>query len=84
MCNTNLTIVQSCAYYNTCMHCTYIQSYTTVYSITAVENIIKLTIYHRYELRVQGMQLRLAFAEKKGDLEPALKTFHGAVNGELV
>ena len=28
------------------------------------------------------MLLQLEFAEKKGDLEPALKTFHEAVDGE--
>ena len=30
------------------------------------------------------MLLRLEFAEKKSDLEPALETFHEAVNGEYV
>ena len=38
-------------------------------------------ILYRYDLRVQGMLLRLEFTEKKGDLEPALKTFHEAVDG---
>lgn len=38
----------------------------------------------RYVLRVQGMQLRLEFAEKKEDLEPALKTFHEAVDGGYI
>ena len=28
------------------------------------------------------MQLRLEFAEKKEDLQPALKTFHEAVDGK--
>ena len=41
-------------------------------------------ILYRYDLRVQGMLLQLEFAEKKGDLEPALKTFHEAVDGEQV
>ena len=39
---------------------------------------------YRYDLRVQGMLLRLEFAEKKGDLEPALETFHKAVDGEQI
>ena len=30
------------------------------------------------------MLLQLEFAEKKGDLEPALKTFHEAVDGEHI
>ena len=30
------------------------------------------------------MLLRLEFAERKGDLEPALKVFHEAVDGEHV
>ena len=36
---------------------------------------------NRYDLRVQGMLLQLEFAEKKGDLEPSLETFHRAVDG---
>ena len=37
---------------------------------------------HRYDLRVQGMLLQLEFPERKNELEPALKVFHDAVDGE--
>lgn len=30
------------------------------------------------------MQLRLEFAEKKEDLQPALKTFHDALDGKYL
>ena len=53
------------------------------YQIQPEYLVLYLNLY-RYNLRVQGMLLRLEFAEKKGDLEPALKTFHEAVDGEHV
>ena len=36
---------------------------------------------HRYVLRVQGMQLRLEYTEKKEELQPALAILHEAIDG---
>jgi len=51
--------------------------------------IVYATVYldwsfvHRYALRVQGMQLRLEFVEKKEELQPALDTLHKAIDGNI-
>jgi len=44
--------------------------------------MLKWSFVDRYVLRVQGMQLRLEFIEKKGDLQPALDTLHKAIDGK--
>ena len=45
------------------------------------DNIVSFV--DRYVLRVQGMQLRLEFVEKKEELKPALDTLHKAIDGNV-
>jgi len=41
------------------------------------------SFFDRYALRVDGMQLRLEFLEKKEELQPALETLHKAIDGNM-
>ncbi|XP_065896681.1 inverted formin-2-like isoform X2 [Dysidea avara] len=42
--------------------------------------LLQLIKVENYTLRIQGMQLKLEFQEKKAELKPALETFHQAID----
>ncbi|XP_065896679.1 inverted formin-2-like isoform X3 [Dysidea avara] len=47
---------------------------------SAEDFLLELITVDKYVLRVEGMQLRLEFMEKKEDLQPALDTLHKAID----